>query len=290
MKGLAFYLALRLGVGAVGLVPGPLVRRLGQIGGVAWWAVAPGRRRMARRHMRRVLGEGGRVGGAARAVFASYGRYWAESFWARPHRLVEMRRGLSLEGDEHLRTAHEQGKGVILAVPHVGNWEVAAPIAQGVGIPLVAVAERLANERVNRWLTGLRRLFGIEVVLTGGDVIRRLEAALAARKAVALLADRDLSGRGITVRFFGEETTLPAGPAVLSLRSGAPILPAAAYFLPGGGHHVVVGAPLTDSELNHRRDRTVALTQALAERLEELIRAHPTQWHLIQPNWPSDRR
>ena len=105
---------------------------------------------------------------------------------------------------------------------------------------------------------------------------------------MCLLCDRDLVGDGIEVEFFGERTTLPAGPATLALRTGAPLLPAAVYFGPQGGHHAKVMPPVAAQREGRLRDDVERVTQDLAHRFEELIRAAPEQWHLLQPNWPSD--
>ena len=106
---------------------------------------------------------------------------------------------------------------------------------------------------------------------------------------MCLLCDRDISGDGIPVRFFGEQTTLPAGPALLSLRSGAPLLPVGIYFRPGAGHGAQILEPLATGRQARTRDDVARVTQQLADRFEELIRAAPDQWLLMQPNWPSDR-
>jgi KDO2-lipid IV(A) lauroyltransferase len=115
-----------------------------------------------------------------------------------------------------------------------------------------------------------------------------LEEVIRGNGMVALLCDRDLRGRGVPVCFFGEETTLPAGPVTLALRTGAPVLPVAAYFRPNGGHRIVVHPPLELPE-GHRPEDIREGTQRLAEALEAMIREAPEQWHLLQPNWPSDR-
>ena len=131
----------------------------------------------------------------------------------------------------------------------------------------------------------------IEVVLTGAGLglMRTLEETLRRGGAVALLSDRDLKGKGIPVEFFGEVTTLPAGPALLARRSGAPIVPVASYFRPGVGHHIVVEAPLAVAPVEGRAEWMRCCTQEVAWALERLIRRTPEQWHLFQPNWPSDR-
>ena len=114
--------------------------------------------------------------------------------------------------------------------------------------------------------------------------------ALRANEVVCLLCDRDIDHSGIPVDFFGETTTLPAGPATLSLRTGAPVLPVGVYFTTTryDGHHAVVRPPLPNNRLGGLREDVTRVTQALAYELEFLIRRSPEQWHLFQPNWPSD--
>ena len=106
---------------------------------------------------------------------------------------------------------------------------------------------------------------------------------------MCLLCDRNLSGDGVDVKFFGEDTTLPAGPATLAVRTGAALLPVAVYFEPGRGHRTVVRPPVPSERQGRLRDDIAVITQRLADEFEELIRAAPEQWHLLQPNWPSDR-
>ena len=241
--------------------------------------------------MRRVLGDEAEAVRAARSVMKSYGRYYAEALWARGKRVDELRSHTIVDGVEQIIGAREEGRGMIYGLPHVGNWEVAAPVSVDVKVPVVAVAENLPNRRITGWFTKMRADFGIEVVLaTGGtEVMRKLEAALAANKAVALLADRDLKRRGVEVVFFGEETTLPPGPATLALRTGAPLLPVASYYDGDDGYRVVIRPAIPVPAEGTRSEKVRTMTQALASEMESLIRAAPQQWHLVQPNWPSDR-
>jgi KDO2-lipid IV(A) lauroyltransferase len=289
MSGLLAYLGLRAGVGLVGLLPGRLVRSLGSIGGRVWAVTDRERRAMAARHMRRVIGDTVDADHAAHELMASYGRYFAEALWARSKRVEGMLASTEVIGLHHLLEARDAGKGMIYALPHMGNWEAAAPIAVREEVPVVAVAEVLSNRRITDWFTRMRAEFGIEIVLATGrvEVMRRLEHAIAERKAVALLADRDIRGRGVEVEFFGERTTLPPGPATLAVRTGAPLLPVGCYF-EDHGHRVVVKAPLAVPEGASRSERVAVMTQSLARELEGIIAEAPCQWHLVQPNWPSD--
>lgn len=290
MKDFLSYLALRTGVGLVGLLPARLVRVVGTGFGAIWARVDGKRRRMAARHARRVLGDGPDSNEAAIAMMKSYGRYYAEALWARSRRVDAMLASTEVQGLEQILSARDAGTGMIYALPHMGNWEAAAPIAVSEGVPVVAVAENLPNRRITDWFTRMRAKFGIEIVLATGsvEVMRRLEEALAENKAVALLSDRDLKGRGVEVEFFGETTTLPPGPATLALRTGAPLHPVGCYFKEGG-YQVVIHDALPVPEVGSRTEKVVALTQALATELEAIISRAPRQWHLVQPNWPSDR-
>lgn len=284
------YLGLRVGVALVGALPHKVALLMGAGLGRIWYFIDSRRRQMAERHMSRVLGEGADAASAARAMMNSYGRYLAEALWARGHRVPGMLANTQTEGLDMVIAAHDQGRGMIYALPHMGNWEAAAPVAVSLGIPVVAVAEDLDNKLITDWFTRLRAEFGIEIVLATGrvEVMRKLEAALAANKAVALLSDRDLGGRGVQVEFFGEVTTLPPGPATLAVKTGAPLFPVATYF-EGDGHKVVVRPPLEVPPGESRSDQVRLVTEQLARELEKLILEAPRQWHLVQPNWPSDR-
>lgn len=287
---LIVYLALRAGVGLVGLLPNGVALALGRFYGSVWHRFDRTRREMAERHQRRVLGDSVDAKAAGVGVMRSYGRYWAEAFWVRARRVPQMLERTTIDGLDMVLAARDAGTGMIYALPHIGNWEAAAPVAVREGVPVVAVAENLPNRRVTDWFTSMRAECGIEIVLATGrtEVMRKLEAAIAANKAVALPSDRDLKGRGIKVTFFGEETTMPAGPASLALRTGAPLFPVCSYFA-DNGHHVVVRPPVPIPEEGTRSEKIQAMTQAIAAHFEEFIRATPEQWHLVVPNWPSDR-
>lgn len=284
MRSLLAYLVFRLGVGVVGLLPLRLAIMLGSLGGRLAGPLMKGRWEMVKRHAGRLGVPDHEARSHAGKVFAAYGRYWAEAFWVRPARRAEIEATTSVVGLQYLSAAQERGKGIVVALPHVGNWEFAGPVAGGLDLELVAVAENLANHHIRDWFVTLRGRMGIGVVLAKGSVMRELEAVVRRNGAVALLCDRDLRRRGIEVEFFGEKTTLPAGPVRLALETGAALLPVASYFL-GRGHLVQVEPPI---EL--RADTTIEEgTRLLAAALERLIRADPAQWHLLQPNWPSDR-
>jgi KDO2-lipid IV(A) lauroyltransferase len=193
----------------------------------------------------------------------------------------------TIEGQEWLLAGKAAGKGVIAALPHLGNWEAAGLEAARQGVPVTAVAEVLPDPRIVEWFTRRRATFGIEIVLASKGVSTLIETRLRQGGTVALVADRDLKRKGIPVIFFGEQTTLPAGPLLFAMRTGAMLLPAGTYFTKRG-HHNVVLPPLEIPVEGDNASRLAAAAQLLANRFEDVIRKAPTDWHLFQPNWPSD--
>jgi phosphatidylinositol dimannoside acyltransferase len=152
------------------------------------------------------------------------------------------------------------------------------------------VVEPLDPPELFDWFVNLRRDLGMNVVPLGPEAAPAILTALRANEVVCLLCDRDIERNGVDVDFFGERTTLPAGPAMLSLRTGAAVLPTAVYFTPvrTDGHHAIVRPPLPNERRSGLRQDVARVTQYLAHELEFLIRRAPEQWHLFQPNWPSD--
>ena len=253
---------------------------------------SPERRSMIERHLRRAdptIG-GTRLRRAVQEAFDSYTRYWLESFRL-PHlstRAVE--RGMRVEGYDHVTAALEHGNGVILALPHLGGWEWAGRWLADRGHGLTAVVEQIEPPELFEWFAELRNKLGMNIVSLGPSAGREVLAALKRNDVVCLLSDRDIQRTGVDVEFFGETTTIPAGPATLSLRTAAPILPTAVYFTDRTDGHLGIVRPPVDITRSGEglRSDVHRVSQALADELEYLIRRAPSQWHLFQPNWPSD--
>ena len=251
----------------------------------------PGRRRMVARHLQRA--GGGRLGADAtgrevRRAFDSYARYWIESFRLPALTGQEIDAAFTVGGMEHLDGALAGGRGAILALPHLGGWDFAGAWLVRRGYRLTVVVETVEPPELLAWFTALRSRMGLTVIPLGPGAGQAVMRALRANEVVALLCDRDIGGGGVEVDFFGERTTLPAGPATLSLRTGAAVLPTAVYFEGPSGHRAEIRPALPSERTGSFRADVVRLSQALAAELESLIRAAPSQWHLFQPNWPSD--
>ncbi len=283
----------RLGSLAARLMPGPMAIAAASSIGFSASLASPARREMFQRHLRRVNPTMGRTAMriATQTAFDSYAKYYAESFRLPTMSKQAVERGFAAEGyREHIVPALERGNGVILALPHLGGWEWAGRWMTDQGHKLTVVVEPLDPPELFEWFADLRKGLGMTVVPLGPKAGSTVLKALRDNEVVCLLCDRDLDHTGVEVDFFGERTTLPAGPATLSLRTGAPLLPTGVYFTARyNGHLGVVRPPIPIQRLGGGlRDDVARVTQLLAAELEFLIRRAPEQWHLFQPNWPSD--
>jgi KDO2-lipid IV(A) lauroyltransferase len=272
-------------------MPGPLASVAATSLGFTASFASPARRSMIERHLRRVdpTLRGASLQVAAQQAFDSYARYYMESFRLPSLSKRVVARSFSVDGFDHIPAALEQGNGCIFALPHLGGWEWAGRWMTDKGYKLTVVVEALEPPELFEWFADLRKDLGMTVIPTGPNAGAAVMKALRANEIVCLLCDRDIDRNGVDVEFFGERTTLPAGPAMLGLRVGAPVLPVGVYFTPAyNGHHAVVRPPLSMEREGGLRDDVARITQNLAHELEFLIRRAPEQWHLFQPNWPSD--
>ncbi len=293
---------MRAGSAAARVLPGPVGRSLAEGIGVtaARLPVTPGpldaigrRRRLVGRHLQRVFGPGltGReLDRRVAETFASYARYWEESLRLASLGPSEIRAGVRYEGMEHIRAGEAAGRGTILAVAHLGSWEWGGAGLVVHGHAVSVVVEALHPPDLFEWFTSYRERLGMKVIPVGPAAAVACRRALAANQVLCLLSDRLVGGAaGVEVDFFGERTELPAGPVTLASRTGAVLLPCAVYFETGVSRRLgFIGPPLALPRGGRLRDDVQRGTQLLAEELEALIRRAPTQWHLMQPNWPSD--
>ena len=283
--------AYKMGSLAARLMPGPLASAAAaSLGFTASFANAE-RRAMIERHIKRVNPalRGASLRVAVQTAFDSYARYYVESFRLPSLSKQVVDRSFSVDGFHHITDALELGKGCIFALPHLGGWEWAGRWMTDQGYKLTVVVEALEPPELFEWFADLRKELGMTVVPTGPNAGTAVTKALRENQIVCLLSDRDIERNGVEVEFFGERTTLPAGPAMLGLRVGAPVLPVGVYFTDEyNGHFALVRPPLPMQRTGGLRDDVARITQSLARELEFLIRRAPEQWHLFQPNWPSD--
>jgi phosphatidylinositol dimannoside acyltransferase len=240
-----------------------------------------------RRNLARVVAAD-RLEATVQAGLRSYARYWLEAFRLPSQSQPDFLAGLSMAPEQYdeLKSVIAEGRGVVLALPHVGNWDAAAAWVASNGWPMVTVAERLKPEGVFEQFVAYREKLGMEVLpLTGGEraPLDVLAERLGQGWAVALLGDRDLSRSGVEVQFFGGRTRMPAGPAILAIRTGAPLYAVDLSFNPTQTVAVLRRiVPSADGPLDVRVKRT---TQALADAYAIGIADHPQDWHMLQKLW-----
>lgn len=247
---------------------------------------------MIRKHLRMVCPQASadEIDAMVDRAVELYARYWFETFRTPDRSRLEVASSVTTVDERYLADVMEEGNGAIIAMPHLGNWDVAgAYCAEHYGTPLV-VAELLKPRAAFDYWVKTREKLGMEVVPLDGTSapVRALIKALKDGRPVALVADRDMTADGIEVTFFGEETTIPAGPGTLAARTGAPIVPAGVYIDGPGRYRAVVRPPLRADKSLARADQVQTLSQGLVHEFEALIKAEPEQWHLFTPNWPSD--
>jgi KDO2-lipid IV(A) lauroyltransferase len=250
--------------------------------------------RQLRKNLRRVVGPAMselRMDALVGEALRSYSRYWLETFRleAMDHAAVAASFEQNMIGKEHIDAGLARGKGVVLALPHSGNWDASGIWLVHHSGPFTTVAERLRPEAVFDRFVAYRESIGMEVIaLTGGqrpptDV---LAERLRANRVVCLLADRDLSRNGIEVSFFGEPARMPAGPALLAAMTGASLHAVHSYFVGDGWGHTV--SPPIELPEGHLREKVIAGTQRLADLFAEGIAQRPADWHMLQRLWLAD--
>ncbi len=290
---LGAYHVYRAGAAVARAVPELLVDTGAAALAAAAASIPSERRFCVERNLRRVSGADlppARLRRQVRRTFMAYARYYVESA-----RLPDLDRRrvagmFTAEGFGHIEDGVASGTGPILVLPHLGGWEWAGHwLTEVPGYRVTAVMEPLEPPELHDWFVAYRRRLGMNIVTLGDGAAGELVRAIRDANVVCLLSDRDVGGTGVEVEFFGERTRLPAGPATLALRTGAALLPTAVYHAGRGRNHAVIRPPVPAQRTDRRlREDVASVTQALARELEILVRAAPDQWHLMQPNWPSD--
>jgi lauroyl/myristoyl acyltransferase len=246
-------------------------------------------------NLRRVIGSeapGGQLRGLSRQVLRSYARYWLEVFRLPVIPVDRLLGGMRVTG--HIRTAFgylAAGRGVILALPHMGNYDLAGAwlIATGAG-SVTAVAERLQPESVYDRFVAFREGIGMEVLPASGGACSAfgiLAQRLRAGKTVGLVCDRDVTGRGMEVEFFGEKARMMGGAAALAVQTGAALMPVILWFEGNQwGAHVHEEIPVPAE--GDGAQKAAAMMQEVARLFEAGIRAHPQDWHMLQRVFVAD--
>ena len=216
-------------------------------------------------------------------AMASYMRYWCDTFRFPNWNKERINSTVTVTREELLLDGIKSGRGVIVALPHAGNWDHAGAYFCLKGIHLVTVAERLKPERLFNEFLRYRQAMGMEVLALDSRSIVTLEQRLREGHLIALVADRDLSKSGIDVRFFGNPARMPAGPAVLALKTGAVFLTAFVNYTKTGIH--ITFDEILIPESGTQEEKVSALVQESANNFERGIALHPQDWHMLQRIW-----
>jgi KDO2-lipid IV(A) lauroyltransferase len=246
-----------------------------------------------RANLRRVQPELGehQLRGLTRIAVRSYLRYWCEVFRLSTMSIDEVVGRMYVVDEQRLRDAVAARNGVILALPHMGNWDHAGAWLTGTGVPFTTVAERLEPESLFERFVAFRESLGMEVLpLTGGErpPYDLLAERLRAGGVLCLLADRDLTATGVDVDFFGSVARMPAGPAALAHDTGAALLPVTLWYPDRRRWHGRIHPQVRVPAAGDRAAKVRAMTQQTADAFAEAIAAHPADWHMLQKVWLDD--
>ncbi|MER5490828.1 phosphatidylinositol mannoside acyltransferase [Streptomyces sp. NPDC002490] len=272
-------------------LPEPVATRLGRtLADLAWRRRGPAVLRLEA-NLARVVPDAGpeRLAELSRAGMRSYLRYWMESFRLPTWSEQRVSAGCAIADIHRVTDALAAGRGVVLALPHLANWDLAgAWVTTALKTPFTTVAERLKPETLYDRFVAYREGLGMEVLPhDGGAAFGVLARRLRAGGLVCLVADRDLSAAGIEVDFFGETARMPAGPALLAQQTGALLMPATLWYGDTTMHgrvHPPVEVPVSGT----RAEKTSVMTQALADAFASGIADHPEDWHMLQRLWLAD--
>ena len=281
-----------LGWSTVKKLPEPVAVRLGRtIADLAWKRRGKGVQRLESNYARVVPDASPeRLAELSRAGMRSYLRYWMESFRLPAWSPERVKTGFDPKDVHHLTDGIASGRGVVLALPHLANWDLAgAWVTTKLETPFTTVAERLKPETLYDRFVAYREGLGMEVLPhSGGTAFGTLARRLRDGGLVCLVAERDLSASGVEVEFFGEATRMPAGPALLAQQTGALLLPVTLWYDDSPIMQGRVHPPVEVPESGDRAEKTSVMTQALADAFATGIADHPEDWHMLQRLWLAD--
>jgi len=221
---------------------------------------------------------------AVKAGMRSYLRYWADTFrlhtWSEK-RLID---SVTVHNDHFLRDALTAGTGCIVSLPHSGNWDHAGAYYSKTGAPVVTVAEHLEPEKLFRKFLTFRESLGMEVLDASSHSFGVLAQRLRQGRLIALVADRDLSKNGVAVSFCGHPARMPAGPALLSIQTGAPLITAFVAY-DKKGITISFEEPIVIPDAGDRSEKVAIMIQESANRLERRLKETVVDWHMLQRIW-----
>lgn len=272
--------AYRVGARILCVFPAGLRHAAVAPGGTAWYWLSAGQRHAALDNYAAALGRDRsdpEVAKVARRAFQNYGRMLSDFVLMGILTPNDLIRQVSVEGLEHVDAALAEGRGAIMAVPHMGSWDMAGSWAAAKGYPVSAVAERFPGS-LNDAVVETRQRFGLNVISLGRSAVRAITDALRSNGVVALLCDLE-QGPGVDVRFFGRRAVVPGGPAAIAIKTGAALMPSYVYGVAPSRYHIHLDAPLSWPAAETKED----LMQRVVARFEDFIKGRPDQWYAFRP-------
>ena len=222
------------------------------------------------------------------SVKINYVKYWLETIWlTKKNFKKKLSKKIDIQNIEYI--SNIKNNGIIFALPHIGNWEMAIPVGKSIGLDLLAVAEPLQNEYVLNWFTKLREDLGCEIVLggKGQNTFDLLTDKLNSGKHVCLLSERSLNKSGIATEFFNDVASFPKGPVALSLKTKLPIVPTALLKI-NNKYTLIFEKPFYVPLFENEAISIQQGLKTLSKSFEKLISIDPNQWHSIQPVWTNE--
>lgn len=285
-------------------VPEPVLRAAFTLGADIAWAGRGAGVRQLERNLRRVRPEADVRGlrRLSRAGMRSYMRYYREAFTLRAMTPEQIAARVRIQDGDNVTASLTGPRSAVLALAHQGNWDLAGAYACVHLAPVLTVAERLEPEELYRDFLEFRTSIGIDILTLGDEGVFRelVRAASRPGRIIPLLADRDLTHRGVEVDLFGHRARVAAGPAALSVSTGAPVVPTAIYYERLRGErrraagspwgivlHFLPPIPVPPSQLP-RTQQVAAVTQGWVDALADQIATHPQDWHMLQKVFVSD--
>jgi phosphatidylinositol dimannoside acyltransferase len=255
-------------------------------GGAAWYWLNGRQRRAALDNYASALDlerTDPEVGRVARRAFQNYGRMLLDFLLMGSLTKEELIERTGIDGREHVDAALARGRGVILALPHMGSWDNTGSYGGALGYPITAVTGRFPGS-LDEAVVRTRERYGLQVLLVGRPAVREIIQALNANRLVGLVCDQE-EGPGVEVRFFGRRALVPGGPAALALKTGAALMPGYQYMTASGRHHIHLEPALSwpDGETKEN------LMQRIVHRFEAFIRERPDQWYAFRPIFQAER-
>lgn len=285
MKNQLSYVAYRCGWALIGVLPSRIAYALfAWIADIAYKRNGKGVQRLRANYrvVKPALSEDD-LEALVRRGMRSYMRYWCDTFRIHRWSSQKISNTVTTNRDEYLRSPMREGKGVVIAIPHSGNWDHAGAYFCQEGFPLVTVAEVLKPEKLFQKFVEHRTRMGFEVLPLENRTFISLMRKARDKRLIALVADRDLSDSGVEVDFFGKRAKMPAGPALLAIKEGIPLAAAVVRYTSHGIH--IDFFEVEVSQLDFESDRVKATVQNMANAFAQGIAEQPEDWHMLQKIW-----